>query len=57
MKIFGKVASADTEGVDKFHDELDKIIGEGGYSPQQILNIDGIVIQEDAKENLSSHRR
>ena len=38
--ISGEAASADTEAAEKFIDELDKIIEEGGYLPEQIFNVD-----------------
>lgn len=44
IKITGEAASADARAAAAFVDELDKIIAEGGYTPEQIFNMDETAI-------------
>lgn len=38
--VSGEAASADVEAAEKFVDQFDKIIEQGGYCPEQIFNVD-----------------
>ena len=37
--ISGEAASADVEGAEKFVEDFDKMIADGGYRPEQIFNV------------------
>ena len=42
MKTKGEAASCDESGADNFEEELDALIKEKGYRPEQIFNVDKI---------------
>ena len=49
--VSGESASEDVDAVEKFSDDLEKVIEEGGYRPEQIFSVDktGLYWKKEAK--------